>query len=190
MPNILFSGEYIPSNLSIDLIRDCAEMMLKLGFAEDDAVITLCGKDYNESGENILLYGFDFVDPYSSDELPYKIMKESQIVTTPVKSWCRSICKKETATSPHIVLITSKEKRGHILSILKEMKVGYDTEVHLIGSNVFPKEMDGFFVRVKVLEQEAEQLECIIKGLMSLGISRDQIWASIIEDFIPANEMK
>lgn len=87
------------------------------------------------------------------------------------------------------VVLTTPKKISMIVAKLKSLHLGHDVEVHLVGSNVSYKAKQDFYVRVKLLEEESEQLKCIVDGLMKLGIFRDQIWTSIINDFIPAEKM-
>lgn len=191
MPNIMLVGKAIPENLSINILDDCFKMMRDLQFGDDDAVITTCESDRNnEEGEEILMYGFNIENPYSDGELPYKIMKEAGIATRLIPSQCKTVGE-ACESSPHVVVITKPRNIKGIIHKLKCLKLGHDVEIHLIGSNVsYKAKQQEFYVRIKLLEEEAEQLKCIIDGLMMrLGIFREQIWASIINDFIPADKM-
>lgn len=182
MPNIMIVGE-IPNVNQDDFFIECFRLTKRLRLGDDDAVITTV-QQHSYCHENmILMYGFPTENSVNCNELLFKIMDETGMLTFPVPSLCLTAGTKRE-TSPHLVVVTQIEKVESVVEKLKGMNLDCDMEIHIHGCGSIVSKAS--YVQVKLLQQEAEQFQGIIKGLLKMGVPRDYIVASIIHDFIPA----
>lgn len=162
-------------------------LMYKMGFEDGGTVLTIAEKDHNIESESILMYGFDYLGEARAQEISYAVMKKTGLVADIIKSKCETVGKVRLQ-APHLVIMTTPRMIDKFMNDLRFLQLGFDTEIHLVGSNVAPKAQLDFYVRIKLLEEETEYLKDIIAGLVGLGISREIIWTDIIYDFVPGQK--
>lgn len=189
MPNIMIVGNNFKKwSFSVSPEYAVNALLQNLGFKGSNTVLTIVDKDYNVEGERILMYGFDYLGEARAQEISYDLMKKTGLVADIIKSKCQTVGK-EQVHAPHLVIMTTPRMIDKFINDLRFLQLGFDTEIHLVGSNVAPKAQIDFYVRIKLLEEEIEYLKDIIVGLMGLGIPRELFWVDIIYDFVPGQKI-
>lgn len=155
---------------------------------DEDAVINVV-KNYEVDFLDFGVVATGFAGMEYPPEIDFfsNIQKATGMIVSPVPSICKTAGFAQM-DAPYLEVFTIPSRINYFVKKLKEIKVFWDLEFHLPGSN-YIKNKD-LSIKVNILEKEAGIIGNMIFYLKEVGFNRDQIQINIIPEFVSGKRMR
>jgi hypothetical protein len=188
MPSFLFMGKAEDEFDGLFFVKFYGAMQ-SLRLRDDDAVVNVV-KNYKPilDSKGIIATGYSSLECPPDQKLFSKIQHITGLPVFQVPSVCNTVGVARVQ-APYLEVFVSQKEIKEIIKKLREIKVFWDVEFHIIDTNT-ERRKDKFCVKVNILEREIMIASNIIQHLREIGLKKDQIWINIIHEFVSAKRLQ